>query len=161
MFDISALKEMKLSELQEIAKLAKTIKTAGVKKEALIQLILEQQAESNQQKVADKPTETTSESKPKRARILPEKVALENKVQKELFSSDILEEIPAPSKPISIAEKHLNKTLKFKKSIVIAPNLDEPKTEESSENVLKKSEETSENISTEEPTQNISNQNPN
>ena len=35
MFDSSALKEMKLSELQEIAKLAKTIKFNGVKKEAL------------------------------------------------------------------------------------------------------------------------------
>ena len=33
MFDISALKEMKLSELQEIAKSAKTIKFNGVKKE--------------------------------------------------------------------------------------------------------------------------------
>jgi transcription termination factor Rho len=32
MFDISALKEMKLSELQEIAKSAKTIKFNGVKK---------------------------------------------------------------------------------------------------------------------------------
>ena len=37
MFDISVLKEMKLSELQEIAKLATTIKVNGVKKEALIQ----------------------------------------------------------------------------------------------------------------------------
>ena len=32
MFDISVLKEMKLSELQDIAKLAKTIKFNGVKK---------------------------------------------------------------------------------------------------------------------------------
>ena len=47
MFDISALKEMKLSELQEIAKLAKTIKTTGVKKEVLIEQILEQQAKAN------------------------------------------------------------------------------------------------------------------
>jgi transcription termination factor Rho len=36
MFDISALKEMKLSELQAIAKAAKTIKFNGVKKETLI-----------------------------------------------------------------------------------------------------------------------------
>ncbi len=43
MFDISALKEMKLSELQEIAKLAKTIKFNGVKKEALISQILAHQ----------------------------------------------------------------------------------------------------------------------
>ena len=44
MFDISALKEMKLSELQEIAKTAKTIKFNGVKKETLISQILEHQA---------------------------------------------------------------------------------------------------------------------
>ncbi|AWA30514.1 transcription termination factor Rho [Flavobacterium magnum] len=44
MFDISALKEMKLTELQEIAKLAKNIKTAGVKKEVLIERILANQA---------------------------------------------------------------------------------------------------------------------
>jgi transcription termination factor Rho len=161
MFDISALKEMKLSELQDIAKLAKTIKTTGVKKDALIQLILEQQVKSEQPKVTEKPIETVGESKPKRARILPEKVVPENKVQKELFSSEILDEIPAPIKPISIAEKHLNKTLKFKKPIVIAPNLDDQKTEESTENISKESEETSENKITEEPTQNIPNQNPN
>ena len=50
MFDISVLKEMKLTELQDIAKLAKTIKIAGVKKEALIDLILKHQntSESSQ-----------------------------------------------------------------------------------------------------------------
>ena len=42
MFDISALKEMKLAELQEIAKLAKTIKVTGVKKDKLIEDILAQ-----------------------------------------------------------------------------------------------------------------------
>ena len=46
MFDISALKEMKLSELQEIAKSAKTIKVNGVKKETLISQILEHQVAS-------------------------------------------------------------------------------------------------------------------
>ena len=161
MFDISVLKEMKLSELQDIAKLAKTIKTTGVKKEALIQLILEQQVKSDQPKVTDKPVETIVESKPKRARILPEKTVPENKVQKELFSSEILDEVPPPNKPISIAEKHLNKTLKFKKPIVIAPNLDESKTEESSENISKDSLETAENKTADEPAQNLPNQNPN
>ncbi len=47
MFDISVLKEMKLSELQEIAKAAKTIKFNGVKKEALISQILELQSASS------------------------------------------------------------------------------------------------------------------
>ena len=43
MFDISVLKEMKLAELQEIAKTAKTIKFTGVKKDTLINLILDHQ----------------------------------------------------------------------------------------------------------------------
>ncbi|MDI1255861.1 MAG: transcription termination factor Rho [Flavobacterium sp.] len=72
MFDISVLKEMKLPELQEIAKLAKTIKFAGVKKETLINLILEQQAASS---VTSNENEIASEgdNKPKRARIAAEK----------------------------------------------------------------------------------------
>ena len=70
MFDISALKNMKLSELQEIAKLAKTIKFAGVKKEDLIVQILEQQTKSSGEDTSSK--EVTVE-KPKRVRILPSK----------------------------------------------------------------------------------------
>jgi transcription termination factor Rho len=70
MFDISALKNMKLSELQDIAKLAKTIKFAGVKKEDLIVQILEQQAASSTD--SNTSVEAGAE-KPKRARILPSK----------------------------------------------------------------------------------------
>lgn len=70
MFDISALKEMKLSELQEIAKLAKTIKFNGVKKEDLIAQILEQQTITSS---ADNSSKEVSADKPKRARILPSK----------------------------------------------------------------------------------------
>lgn len=70
MFDISALKNMKLSELQDIAKLAKTIKFAGVKKEDLIAQILEQQGASS--KDLNTSVEVGTE-KPKRARILPSK----------------------------------------------------------------------------------------
>ena len=47
MFDISALKEMKLSELQEIAKATKTIKFNGVNKEALVAQILDFQSANN------------------------------------------------------------------------------------------------------------------
>ncbi|AWI26562.1 transcription termination factor Rho [Flavobacterium pallidum] len=68
MFDISALKEMKLTELQEIAKLVKNIKTAGVKKEALIEKILASQsasAETSQPNTAPAAEETKS----KRIRI--------------------------------------------------------------------------------------------
>ena len=70
MFDISVLKEMKLSELQEIAKLAKTIKVAGVKKETLINQILKnQEASQEKEPVEEKPTESLDD-KPKRARII-------------------------------------------------------------------------------------------
>ena len=73
MFDISALKEMKLSELQEIAKLAKTIKINGVKKDNLITQIL-----AHQEAASAPPAETIAEKevnndKPKRARIAPVK----------------------------------------------------------------------------------------
>ena len=70
MFDISALKNMKLSELQEIAKLAKTIKFAGVKKDDLIVQILEQQTKSS---VEDTSSKEVTVEKPKRVRILPSK----------------------------------------------------------------------------------------
>jgi transcription termination factor Rho len=70
MFDISALKNMKLSELQDIAKLAKTIKFVGVKKEDLIVQILEQQVASSTD--SNTSVEAGAE-KPKRARILPSK----------------------------------------------------------------------------------------
>ncbi|MBA0883216.1 transcription termination factor Rho [Flavobacterium undicola] len=72
MFDISALKEMKLSELQQIAKAAKTIKINGVKKDALITSILDYQntlaaTEVNPVKSED------ADDKPKRVRIAPVK----------------------------------------------------------------------------------------
>lgn len=73
MFEISALKEMKLSELQEIAKSAKTIKFNGVKKETLISLILDHQR-ANVDTALDTKTESFMEDgKPKRTRIVPEK----------------------------------------------------------------------------------------
>lgn len=79
MFDISALKELKLSELQEIAKTAKTIKYNGVKKETLISQILEHQAAAVATTVEKKSDESVSEDKPKRARIAPVKKAAPQK----------------------------------------------------------------------------------
>ncbi len=75
MFDISALKEMKLSELQEIAKLAKNIKTTGVKKETLITEILKFQTATQE---AETPAQLVSNSvlmdaKSKRTRITSDK----------------------------------------------------------------------------------------
>jgi transcription termination factor Rho len=75
MFDISALKEMKLSELQEIAKLAKTIKFNGVKKDTLISQILAHQETTLQPPVPAVTEAEVVDDKPKRARIAPAKKA--------------------------------------------------------------------------------------
>ena len=75
MFDISALKEMKLSELQEIAKSAKTIKFNGVKKETLISQILEHQVDNVDSTSDTKKENNLDDDKPKRARIVPVKKA--------------------------------------------------------------------------------------
>ena len=72
MFEISVLKEMKLSELQEIAKAANITKITGVKKEALINQILQVQAsfsEVSSEVSSAVKSENTNDTKPKRARI--------------------------------------------------------------------------------------------
>jgi transcription termination factor Rho len=74
MFEISVLKEMKLSELQEIAKAANITKITGVKKEALINQILEVQA-SFSGDTSEAKFEKTNDAKPKRARITVDKKA--------------------------------------------------------------------------------------
>ncbi|OYU79984.1 MAG: transcription termination factor Rho [Flavobacterium sp. BFFFF1] len=77
MFDISALKEMKLSELQDIAKLSKSIKTAGVKKEVLIDRILEHQAANGDSKES-KSQPAADDAKSKRIRITKNNDAVES-----------------------------------------------------------------------------------
>jgi transcription termination factor Rho len=161
MFDISALKGMKLTELQEIAKLAKTIKFNGVKKDALIQDILDQQSKNSNQEVANvEPVD----DKPKRARIKPEeKVAITP--SNNLFSdekpvetpveiiSEVTEEAPvADEKPAKFQKKP-----KFIKAV---------KTE--TENTIVSEEETKDSeVSAEENSENATakpvnpNQNPN
>ena len=69
MFELSVLKQMKLAELQEIAKLA-NIKSAGIKKDALVQQILDKQNESNVKEVSEGTTSTEIPT-PKRNRIVP------------------------------------------------------------------------------------------
>ncbi|PWA07378.1 transcription termination factor Rho [Flavobacterium psychrotolerans] len=127
MFDISALKEMKLSELQEIAKLAKSIKINGVKKEALISQILENQSTTQDNNPVVKENTDTIEDKPKRARITPEKKpAIQKKNTKTLFSEIV--ETPILPKEEEKKEKNSEleetvavaietpKVIKFKKS---------------------------------------------
>ncbi|MGV3695998.1 transcription termination factor Rho [Flavobacterium sp.] len=94
MFDISALKEMKLSELQEIAKLAKTIKVAGAKKDTLISQILEHQnkaTEAPETKAAD-----SVEPKAKRARIKPETKKPQDTPQADLFGDETVKATEEP-----------------------------------------------------------------
>ncbi|MGO4816912.1 transcription termination factor Rho [Flavobacterium sp. W22_SRS_FP1] len=112
MFDISALKEMKLSELQEIAKSAKTIKFNGVKKDNLIGSILE-----HQKAIADSTSEKKSETKveedkPKRARIVPaKKVAIQKTTvnsapssREELVDKDLQARVEVPAEVTSQLE---------------------------------------------------------
>lgn len=82
MFELSALKQMKLAELQDIAKLAK-IKSAGVKKELLVQQILEKQQVSEGTAVVEN-VEPKIDAAAKRARIVP------NKKENELPNADAL-----------------------------------------------------------------------
>jgi transcription termination factor Rho len=122
MFDISVLKEMKLTELQDIAKLSKTIKFAGVKKDNLISLILEQQSKSDAPKA--KEIVETADDKPKRTRIVAEKKpAIVKPEPVSLFSEpEIIE-----AKPVEVSEevkteviepspKKGNKVTKFNKA---------------------------------------------
>jgi transcription termination factor Rho len=124
MFDISVLKEMKLSELQEIAKAAKTIKIAGVKKEALIGQILELQSATTDSATVDKIVENQSEEdKPKRARIIaPKKVAIQKNTTNSLFSEEKITFEPTVSEPKDekpaevISETKVGQVIKFNKS---------------------------------------------
>ena len=125
MFDISVLKEMKLSELQEIAKLATTIKVNGVKKEALIQHILDHQNATQNSDSDKKEQPKTSEDKPKRVRIVPEKKASNQKKSSETLFSNVEESIPSNTSIVEETTTETNnssekpakpKAVKFKKS---------------------------------------------
>jgi transcription termination factor Rho len=119
MFDISVLKEMKLSELQEIAKAAKTIKYNGVKKEILISQILELQSKN-----PESSSVTSSEDdKPKRARIVaPKKVAIQNNATNSLFEDGKIAVKPSvpevtSENPVEVeTENRIGKIIKFNKS---------------------------------------------
>lgn len=109
MFDISALKEMKLTELQDIAKAAKTIKFNGVKKETLIHQILAHQSEKlivAATPVAAETAEST-DNKPKRTRMLQEKKpAIQKKENNTLFKTEEMQQQPESALiPEPIAEK--------------------------------------------------------
>jgi len=109
MFDISALKQMKLTELQEIAKLAKTIKIAGAKKDTLIEQILEQQNKAVAVEIKSTDTENVIDTKSKRARILPDDKKQQENNQSDLFAVETQVELKIEEKPV-----FQNKNPKFK-----------------------------------------------
>ncbi|WP_432221305.1 transcription termination factor Rho [Flavobacterium sp. TMP13] len=115
MFDISALKEMKLVELQEIAKLAKTIKFNGVKKETLISQILANQESSSIAAAKPIPSDDT-DSKAKRVRIMPDKKtkSVELKEQENPVTEEAVP-VSNPEETVAVDKKE-KKIIKFSKS---------------------------------------------
>jgi len=114
MFEISVLKEMKLSELQQIAKAANIKKITGVKKEELINLIIAIQSTVTEEKSVAS-TEITSEGKQKRTRISDYK-----KEDSTSLFSETTEQVPE-NKVIIVEEAALEKQIqrkvvKFKKA---------------------------------------------
>jgi transcription termination factor Rho len=131
MFDISTLKEMKLSELQQIAKLAGTTKIAGAKKDTLIQNILDAQNNANYVETAP-PAENVAKSK--RVRIT--KQEKENQVQQqELFVPESKSQDIDELNNNQTVKKNFNKPRFEKKAKVIsssdnASDKDEPQIQE-------------------------------
>ena len=88
MFDISTLSEMKLTDLQEIAKASKLIKTAGKKKQDLINEIVALQNQEvldkqDKTKVEELPTEEVKASIPKSKNVkLPSELSTDKNIEK-------------------------------------------------------------------------------
>ena len=166
MFQISALKEMKLAELQEIAKIA-DIKFNGVKKDELIKSIIsKQEAEVSTPEVV---TEDASKLKPKRNRILPNKVVEKQEIKgvdsKETMAEpEVIQEIEtkAFSKP---APKFIKPKFEKRKIGPTQESLFEEKTPAESENVSTESPQQEETtiVKSQNPTPFLKNpnQNPN
>ncbi|MBF6608242.1 MAG: transcription termination factor Rho [Flavobacterium sp.] len=144
MFDISALKEMKLPRLQEIAKATKAIKYHGVKKETLIQQILAHQAVTEP---GPAPIAESVDDKPRRARMQIEKKPAITKNSDNLFSEaeksprdlPIVQEVadsreePSPTLP-----QKDRKVIKFKKNFEKKDASSREMVEASRENVIEK-----------------------
>ena len=157
MFEISVLKEMKLSELQEIAKAANITKITGVKKEALINQILEVQSsfsEGSSKENSDK----TNDSKPKRARI-----SVDKKAEPITLLAETTEQIEVnkDADKVEVPIKNLKerKVIKFKKADFEAKVAAKAAIETSSEN--SNAEDNGEEAPVERPKNPNQKQNPN
>nr|WP_294937689.1 transcription termination factor Rho [uncultured Flavobacterium sp.] len=128
MFDISVLKEMKLSELQEIAKVAKINKYRNLKKDELVYQILDYQAANPEVVKPVLPEMQQPEEKIKRTRITPErgeakvsapvkKAPFSPKAEKKEINPVAAEEIT--EKPVETSENRregfVNKKKEFQK----------------------------------------------
>ncbi|CAN1563041.1 Rho Transcription termination factor [Flavobacteriaceae bacterium] len=177
MFDISILKEMKLTELQDVAKATKKIKITGLKKETLINQILEFQSAEKSTKVVA----TEDDTKPKRARIaVDKKPAIQKPESISLFSEST--EIPIEESPKTEVEQPIptnfsneivapvekeRKVIKFKKSAfdakvaakVAAENNSQENTSVPTENIMPSW--VTENPPVDKPTNPIQKNNPN
>ena len=111
MFEISVLKQMKLAELQDIAKLAK-IKSAGLKKELLVQQILDKQNTANTIESSDNAI-SKEELAPKRSRILPTKSTQETP-DADLFSKETAKVETSVEEEVKAAPER--KVIKFNKA---------------------------------------------
>ena len=170
MFDISTLKEMKLSELQEIAKLAKTIKFNGVKKDDLIAQILEHQTKTL---VADTSPKEGNVEKTKRARIVPARKETSQVTSSEsAVDTAVISDSKSEDNSSEISNNKGSKVVKFNKSAYeqklarkdkVAPKQNEGELELPLEsNLTNEEEETSGVIKKGNPNQlNKQNQNPN
>jgi transcription termination factor Rho len=99
MFDISVLKEMKLTELQEIAKDAKINKYRVLKKEELVYQILDYQAANPKKISTSVAIDDLFVDKPKRVRIAPEKPETTSN------NKSLVKNTPLPTQKAIIAKK--------------------------------------------------------
>lgn len=113
MFDISVLNEMKLSELQEIARASKTIKLKGLKKEVLINQILELQTKT-QNTVETDPNSQPEKAvaKSKRVRIVGAKKTGTNTADSQVVSSneEVLSAVSSEEVQLEIPNINLSST---------------------------------------------------
>ncbi|MCX6171651.1 MAG: transcription termination factor Rho [Flavobacterium sp.] len=142
MFDISALKEMKLAELQEIAKLAKTIKVTGAKKDVLIAQILEHQNKAVETEITKVASEKNQENKSKRARILPEIKKASETIQSDLFENattvsekvqKIIEDKPSLQNNAQKFKKSFDKNNKTISTEIVTESIETVKSNEATE----------------------------
>ncbi len=166
MFDISVLKEMKLSELQEIAKVAKIKNFRTLKKDELVYQILDLQA-ANPEKVKSTP-EVTSEKKEdnpqqKNTKAPRTRIQKENSITTQKEAQEIAEPV-TEEKTVKPTNQQHQKQQNNKKNFQNKQNQNENKSSQNTqEQPVEKNptEETNSNQPVQENQQNKKNKNQN